>query len=302
MTEQRATGGRVEEPALSPKIRLLGKALAAPRLPQTGVDVSARETRVLPTHLDLGRRARVALGGTAVVAGLGLWQLLASTRILNPLFSSSPSGVAKAFWEQVNSGTLGDAVKITAETFFEGFVIALVIGFALGILIGWYPALRAILDPFVSLAYAAPRVALVPLIAVWFGIGSVSQIIVVILTAVFPIVINVAAGIKATDRDLIEMAQSYRGSNVRVLATVAMPGALPHFVSGIRQGLSQALIGVVVAEYLIGDNGIGGLIVNSGQNLEPGPVFVGVLIVAFAGLIMTTLLRMAERHYDHWRG
>ena len=175
------------------------------------------------------------------------------------------------------------------------------IGIVGGIIIGWYRRIGAVLDPLVSICYAAPRVALVPLIVVWAGIGDNAQIVTVVLIAVFPILINVQAGVSAVDRHLVLVARSYLGTNLDVLRTIALPGSTPHLVSGIRQGLSQALIGVVIAEYLIGSNGIGGLIVASGQTLNFSNAFVGVFVVAIAALVLTSLLRRLERRLDRWR-
>ena len=250
---------------------------------------------------DLSRWAKFTYGASGIVIAIVLWQALSSAHVLNELIYSSPLGVLKAARTLVDDGALGAAVAQSAELFGISFGLALAIGILGGIVIGWYRRIGAIVDPLVSIAYAAPRVALIPVITVAFGIGFEAQVVTVVLMAVFPIMINVQAGVASADRNLVQVARGYLGTNLDVLRTVALPGAVPHIISGVRQGLAQALIGVVVAEYLIGSLGIGGLIVSAGQSLDSASAFVGVLIMSFAALILTMLLRRLERRLDHWR-
>lgn len=249
----------------------------------------------------LPRRSRVVYGLVGIVGVLGIWQLLASTHTINSFISSSPIDIVKAGRDLFDSGVLGSTIWETAKVFGISFGLSLVIGIGFGIVIGWYRRFGALLDPIVSMLYAAPRVALLPLIVVWVGVGTESQIVTVLTIAVFPILINVQAGVSAVDRDLVQVARSYLGSNLDVLRTIALPGCIPHLVSGVRQGLAQALLGVVIAEYLIGSTGIGGLIVSAGQTLNFANAFVGVFVVSFAALALTMILRRLERRLDHWR-
>lgn len=285
----------------------LNKVLATGEARQR--DTSVRQAR--GARLRRGRRVanlrslatwqRMVIGTVAVVAVLAFWQLAADRHWVNPLVSSSPSGVVRAGSQLTRSGTLGQAVAQTAVLFAVGFGISLVTGLALGLILGWYKYVEAALDPFVSILYASPRIAIIPLITVWAGIGFTAQVVIVWLTAVFPIIINVAAGVSAVDRDYLRVARSFLATNRDVLFAVAIPGALPSVIAGIRQGLAQGLIGVVVAEYFVGDNGIGGLIFNAGQTLQTGNAFVGVIIFAAAALVLTATLRAIERRFSGWR-
>lgn len=250
---------------------------------------------------ELSKWSKFGYGVTGIVLVLVIWQALASEHVLNELIFSSPLGVLKAARALYDNGTLGTSVAQSAQLFGIAFGLALVIGVGGGIVIGWYRRVGAIVDPLVSIMYAAPRVALIPVITVWVGIGFEAQVITVLLIAVFPIMINVQTGVSSTDRNLVQVARGYLGTNFDVLRTVALPGAVPHIISGVRQGLAQALIGVVVAEYLIGSLGIGGLIVSAGQSLDSASAFVGVFIMSFAALILTMALRRLERRLDHWR-
>jgi NitT/TauT family transport system permease protein len=203
--------------------------------------------------------------------------------------------------ELTRDGTLGPAVVQTAKLFAVGFAVSLVSGLAIGVLVGWYARVEAALEPFIAILYAVPRIALVPLIMVWAGLGFRSQVIIVWTTAVFPIVINTALGVGEVDRNLIAVARSFRATSWDVLRTIALPNAVPTILAGVRQALALALIGVVVAEYFVGNDGIGGLIVNSGQSLDTAEAYVGVVIFAVTAIAMNSAVKALERRLGLWR-
>jgi ABC-type nitrate/sulfonate/bicarbonate transport system permease component len=265
-----------------------------------GLAASRRKRRV-GRRRELSPAARRTLGTASVVVVLAMWQVAASARWINPLIISSPEDVIRAAHDLWTSGALGPALLSTGRLLGIGFGISLVIGLVLGVVLGWYVWIDAVADPFVSILYAAPRIALIPLIIVWFGVGDVAQIVIIISSAAFPMIINTSVALRTTDRELITMARSYRASNFTILRTVALPAAVPMVLAGVRQGVAMALIGVVVAEYFIGNSGVGGMIATSGQNAQTAQVYVGILIFAVAALVFTAILRYAERRFDDWR-
>lgn len=157
------------------------------------------------------------------------------------------------------------------------------------------------MDPFISILNAVPRISLVPLIMVWAGLGFRSQVVIVWTTAVFPIIINTAVAVAGLDRDLVTVARSFRATSFQVLRTIAVPGAVPGILAGIRQAIALTLIGVVIAEYFVGNNGLGGMIVNAGQTLDTAEAYVGVVIFAVAAVIMNAALKALERRLGGWR-
>ena len=235
------------------------------------------------------------------MAVLGVWQLTATFKLANPVLVSSPINVVRTGYELINSGVLGTAVASTGKLFLVSISISIVSGVLIGAVIGWYRMINGLIDPLVSIAYATPRIALIPLITVWFGIGFEARVLIVWLLAVFPIIINVATGVGTIDRDLVEVSRSFLAKSTDILRHVAIPGAVPAIVSGIRQGILLGLIGVVVAEYFVGDTGVGGLIFNAGLVLNTSVVYLGALIFAGAALVLTMLLKMVERRVDKWR-
>lgn len=259
------------------------------------------ETRKIAERKEISRTERLVRGATGVVVVLAAWQLLSAYHIVNQVLWSSPSGIWSSFLTLMRNGTLGTACLSSGELFLISFALSLAIGVIVGVILGWYQRSRAIIDPWVSMLYATPRIALIPLVIAIFGLGLKTQVLTVMLLAVFPIIINVAAGVQAMDRDQLRVARSYLATNWDVLRGVALPGALPYIVAGVQQGLVMTLNGIVIAEYFVGNNGIGGLIINASQNLQTGEAFVGATIFALASLVLTALLRALDQKVAKWR-
>jgi NitT/TauT family transport system permease protein len=244
-------------------------------------------------------RATLSLSGIGLV--VGIWQLLNVQGVLDPLIWSSPSRIWSAFYAMVSDGSLGSLCLVSAKLFVAGFAVSVSTGLVIGTILGWYAKTRAVVDPWISMLYAMPGLALVPLLVVAFGSGFRTQVIVVWTVAVFPVIINVSAGVSAIDRRHLEVARSFLATNRDVLWGVALPGAVPFVIAGIQQALSLSLIGVVVAEYFAGNDGLGGLILNASSQLRTADAYVGIIIFAVAGLFFTALLRRCEGWAVKWR-
>jgi NitT/TauT family transport system permease protein len=259
------------------------------------------ETRKVAERKEISRTERLVRGAAGIVVVLAAWQLLSTYHIVNQVLWSSPSGIWSSFLTLARNGTLGSACLSSGELFIISFALSLAVGIVLGVILGWYQRTRAIIDPWVSMLYATPRIALIPLVIAIFGIALKTQVITVMLLAVFPIIINVAAGVAAMDRDHLRVARSCLATNWDVLRGVALPGALPYVVAAVQQGLVMTLNGIVIAEYFVGNNGVGGLIINASQNLQTGDAFVGAAIFALASLLLTALLRALDQKVAKWR-
>jgi NitT/TauT family transport system permease protein len=243
----------------------------------------------------------VALGAGGIVAVLALWELLSAQGVLDPLIWSSPSLIWKAFHSMVADGTLWTPLLESTKLFAAGLTVSVVTGLVIGAALGWYATARAVFDPWVTMLYAMPGMALVPLLVVAFGSGFRTELIVVWTVAVFPMIINVAAGVGAIDHDHLRVARSYLATNRDVLRSVALPGAVPYILAGVQQSLGLSLVGVVVAEYFVANDGLGGLILNASTQLFTANAYVGMAIFSIAGLALTALLRRCERWIVKWR-
>ena len=268
--------------------------LAQPRI-QTQADTRPRRSFVQKYEAGI-------LGGLAMLEVVWIWQLIWSyTGWISPLFFSGPSAIATAFWTALTQGNLLADLAFSGKNFSIGFGLALVSGVALGVIIGWYRQVRMILDPFLNALYAAPRIAMMPLIIIWFGIGMWSKVFIVFLSAFFPILVNTTAGIRNMDRDLLRAARSFCASDWQIFKTLAIPGSVPFILTGVRQGVAVGLIGVVVGEMLGSSEGIGFMVAYGGQTFQTDTLFVGFIIIAFAGIVLTSITERLERRFSRWR-
>lgn len=235
--------------------------------------------------------------GIAIV----LWEFCARVLVANNLFLSPLSTIAVRGAHLWSTGELQGDIYVSFIEFAGGFSLSVVIGISLGIVLAEFPLIRGLIDPWISMLYATPIIALGPLFILWLGIGVFSKIAIVFLVAVFPIIINTVSGLTTTDKTLLEVAQSF-GANSRQLYTkVRLPAALPFIVAGLRLSVARALVGVVVAELFGARAGLGFLIVNSAQSFDTAGVFVGVIILAIAGVISVELLKWIEFRLAPWR-
>ena len=243
---------------------------------------------------------KMLLGSVGVVAFIALWQWAGTSGVVNPLFISAPTLIVKAFLKLAQGELLNDFLVSSTE-FLYGFGLAILVGIPLGILMGWYRPFNALLDPFVNFMYATPRVALLPLMIIWLGIGLSSKVAYVFLGAVFAILINTITGVKDLDAHLIKAARSFGASDFQVFRTIALPGSVPYIIGGIRLGLGHALIGVVTGELYGASAGLGRLIAVAGNTFQTDKVFVGVIIIAGGGVLITTVFQRVENHFQSWK-
>jgi ABC-type nitrate/sulfonate/bicarbonate transport system permease component len=261
-----------------------------------------REDSARPRQSFYRKHEAIILGGSAVVIVVGVWQAIWSyTDWISPLFFSGPSAIARGFWTSLTQGNLLADLAFSGKNFAIGFSLALVAGVVLGVTIGWYRRVRLILEPFLNALYAAPRIAMMPLIIIWFGIGMWSKVFIVFLSAFFPILVNTVAGIRNMDRDLLRAAQAFCASDWQIFKTLAIPGSVPFILTGVRQGVAVGLIGVVVGEMLGSSEGIGFMVAYGGQTFQTDTLFVGFVIIAFAGILLTSITERLERRFSRWR-
>jgi len=254
-----------------------------------------------PTASTWQRNENFVLGLVSVIAFLLFWEFSAASGWANPLFTSSPSRIWTAGYEMFRDGSIYSDLAVSAQEFVLGYGLAVIVGVPLGILMGWYSRLNAVLDPFVNALYATPRIALMPLIIIWFGIDLSAKIAIIFLSTVFPILVNTMTGVRTMERDFVKVARSFGASDAQLFRTVALPSSVPNLLTGLRLGLGHALIGIVVGEMYGASAGIGFMMQTAGATFQTDKVMVGILIIAAAGMGLTQVLRMIERKFDVWR-
>jgi len=242
------------------------------------------------------------LGTAAVTLFLIIWELVGNTfQLINPMFMSAPSLVGKAAVQLFASGEIYNDLYISGIELFWGYLLSAVVAVPFGISLGWYKKVAYIFDPFVNAMNATPRVALLPLVIIWLGIGILSKVGIIFLGAVFPILINARDGVKTTPVNLLTAARSFGASEWMLFKTVVLPSTVPFILTGLRLGLGRAIVGVMVGELYAATAGIGFMITVAGATFQTDKVFVGVLIFALTGMIGTEFLSRLEKRFNKWR-
>jgi NitT/TauT family transport system permease protein len=230
---------------------------------------------------------------------LSLWQYAGSR--MNPIFLSTPVAIFEAGIKVISTGELPWALLVSLGVVFSGFALAIVVGVPLGLLMGRSRIAEYLLDPYVNALYVVPRIALIPLIIIWLGLGIPAQIAVVFGTSVFPILISTEAGVKSVSANLIETARSFGAREYDMVRKIILPGSVPFIMSGLRLGIGQAIIGMIVAQMFLGISGMGFMLVNYGNQFATDYVFVVVLALAALGVTLTSAVRQIEKRFSHWR-
>lgn len=241
------------------------------------------------------------IGGVSVVGFMVFWQLVAFVRIVPPLFMPGPFDVIEAFGELIKEGKIWNDILVSGQEVTIGYGLAIVVGIPLGLAMGWYRRFSYGMDPFVNFFYSTPRIALLPLFIIWFGIGINSKIAVIFLGAFFPIVINTLAGVRNLDPALLKVAHSFGASDMHLFRTIALPGAVPFILTGLRLGVGHAMVGVVVGELVAARAGVGLMIAVAGSTFQTAKVFAGVVIIAGAGMALTYSISRLENRFERWR-
>ena len=248
------------------------------------------------------KQEKKILGGVAVGVFLLVWELTGNVfQLINPMFMSAPSLIFKAGFEMFRTGEIYHDLYVSGIEFLGGYFLAAAVAIPFGIILGWYKRASYVFDPFVNAMNATPRVALLPLVIIWLGIGILSKVGIIFLGAVFSILINTRDGVKTTPANLLNAARSFGASEWMIFKTVVLPSTVPFILTGLRLAVGRALVGVLVGELYAATAGIGFMITVAGATFQTDKVFVGVLIFALSGMIGMELLTKVERRFDKWR-
>jgi NitT/TauT family transport system permease protein len=237
----------------------------------------------------------------SVLTGAIAWELISDFLVHDPLFLTGPSAVFRRFLEMVAKESLLYQMQVSGIEFGVGMLVSIGIGVPLGLGLALLPGLRAALRPWISGLYSTPTVALAPLFILWFGLGLQGKVVVVVLVAVFPIVINTEAGVMQADYDQIEMARVLGWRGTRLFLRVHLRSALPFILTGIRLAIGKGIIGVVVAELFGARAGLGYQITVSSQSYDTAGLFAAVGILAVAGVGLSALVQLLENTSAPWR-
>jgi NitT/TauT family transport system permease protein len=235
----------------------------------------------------------------SIFAGVALWEI--AGRSTSAAFMVPLSETLVRLWQLISRGEFLAQLLDSSELFLTGFVLALIVGMPLGMLLARVRTLRVGIEPYIMTLYATPMVALIPFILSIMGFGFVPKVLVVFLFAVFPVLYNTVEGARSIKPELIEVAKSFRSSEWALWREVMLPYTLPYTMTGVRQAIGRALVGMIAAEFFLSSTGLGQLIMGASQDFDTAGVFASILVIGVIGVALTRLGLKIEQHFARWR-
>lgn len=232
---------------------------------------------------------------------LALWQLLSGTGVLTPDILASPGTIARVGGDLIADGSLPNAMGVSSQRVAVGLLLGTLVGTGLALVSGLFRIGEDLVDASVQMLRTVPFVGLIPLFIIWFGIGEAPKIAIITLGVSFPLYLNVYAGIRGVDSQLIEAGESLGLSRWGLVRHVVLPGALPGAMTGLRYSLGIAWLALVFAEQINADDGIGFLMVQARDFLRTDVIVVCLIVYAFLGLLADFIVRSLERLLLQWR-
>jgi len=258
----------------------------------TALDLSRPRPLRLTDHLGL-------LRASSVVLFLILWEVFG--RRVNPLFLSYPTAIANACAQLLASGEFQRQALGSLQVYAVGLGAALVLGIFLGLLMGRYRLAEYLLDPYVYALDATPRVALIPLLLLWFGLGAQAKIAVVFLSGIFPVLMNTFSGVRTVSSGLVDIGKAYGAGERQVFTKIILPAALPFIMAGVRLAVGRALIGIITAEMFTAVTGMGALLIRYSSAFATDKFFVPVIFLALLGVLLSVAVEALQKRLAPWK-
>ena len=250
-----------------------------------------------------GTRPRRWVGVVVMAALLSLWWLGSSRGWISPIALPPPEDVVKAFRDLFVTGKIWDHLGASLYRLGVGWFFGSLLGISVGLAMGLSRTMRGGVGPLVAALFPVPKIALLPLFIVWFGVvGEGSKVATILFGAFFPTVINTLAGVDSVDRGLIRMGQSFGLTRAAIARKIILPGAAPSILSGMRISSSICIVLLIAAEMIGAQNGVGAYILFAGANYALGQLIAGVMILSTLGLCVAWLIGLAEKRLLAWRG
>jgi NitT/TauT family transport system permease protein len=264
--------------------------------------MSAEQADSLPTSRSGAATSwGFALAQLAVTAlFLLVWQWV-SGRFIDPFYISSPRDVGVKLMQWAGDGTLSLAFAYTFQAMALGFLVGSFLGFAIGFLLGRSPILSRLFDPFITAVYCMPKIALAPLLIMWFGIGIASKIAMAALIVFFLVFLNTFAGVRDVQQHHLDAVRIMGAGRWQELRYVVVPSAASWVLTGLKVSVPYALIGAVVGELISSNRGIGFLIGQASGLFDTAGVFAGLVVLATTGIVLNALLKMLEKRTLRWK-
>lgn len=247
------------------------------------------------------RRERLVVSLLSLAVFLLAWDLVDRFGGLARSMFTGPLEVAGVLASLVMSGELFVHLAVTGGTFLLGYALSAVVGISLGLVLGVRPDLEAVVGPYLTAMYSAPRVAFVSLLLVWFGFGLATNVTLVFLGALFPITLNTIAGAKLVSPVYLKVGRSFRATRWEMFSKIILPFSLPYIFTGLHLAVGRGLIGVVVGELFGARAGLGYYITNAGFQFKPANLLAGALVLAVASVLLSEGLRWLGERVAPWQ-
>ncbi|MBI2371532.1 MAG: ABC transporter permease [Deltaproteobacteria bacterium] len=234
------------------------------------------------------------------LAALLVWEAGVAAGLMDRRFFPAPSTIFVALGQLLGTGELLDHLIISLSRMAAGFLLGSIPGILLGLLMGWFRLLRALLDPLVAATFPVPKIAILPLVMLIFGIGELSKVVIIAIGCFYLVLISSMAGVRNIDPVLIEAARNFGARGRRMFWKVVLPSTLPAIFTGLRLSLGVSLIVIVAAEFVAANRGIGYLIWISWQTLTTEHMYVGILVIGILGILFTYGLERLGKAVMPW--
>lgn len=258
--------------------------------------------------LALPRRRRRAHAPEKILLPVGTfavlivaWEAAVRLGILEPFFFSSPSAIIESGSRNIVDAAFWGDVAVSVQEFLVGYLLAAVLAIPFGMLTAWYRTPHYLFEPWLAAFNATPRLALLPLVILWVGLGFWSKAVIVFLGAFFPIAINTFHGVRTVDKNLLDVSTSFGASSGRRVWTVVLPSTLPFTLVGMRLGVGRGVTGVIVAEFFTSQAGLGHFIFNAGQRMKTDDLLFGAIFVMILALFVFRAVGMVEKRFKAWQ-
>ena len=246
-------------------------------------------------------RERTWAAAATLLGVVAMWQAGASAGIIPTLFLPAPVAIAHALWTLTRSGELWNQLSPSLLRLALGWLVGTVFGIAMGLAVGLWSLLRSPGMALVSALFPIPKIALVPLFIIWFGIGEGSKLATLAFGVFFPTVIATAGGVDNVPRGLIRMGQSFGLSRWTIVRKIVLPAALPAILSGFRVTTSIAIVLLVAAEMIGAERGIGAFVLSAGNLYDTDNLLAGIVVLSMLGLALSWVIGRLERLFLNWR-
>jgi NitT/TauT family transport system permease protein len=261
----------------------------------------AREDTEARARFTTRRQREVLLSVFSPVVVLVAWEVLVRATLLDARFFPAPTSIVGTFWTMIRSGELLNAVTVSLARIFAGFLMGGIPALLLGLVLGLSRMVRAFANPIIFALYPVPKVAILPLVMLIFGLGEMSKYVVIAIAVFFLVLVNTTAGVVQIDRIYFDVATNFNASRRDFYLNVVLRGALPPIFTGLKLAMGVALIVLVTAEFVGARTGIGVIIYESWQVFAIERLFVGLVVVSFLGYTLSLLLNELEGFAIPWQ-